>query len=1126
MIRGATDFADRLDEFPSPIAQSGEIVFSDQRTTHDRLLHLYGTTELIFEIASLPLLVDALSRETMDRALSVNLNRQFSEASLGSTMNLANALRRRLKFETHSVADQEAVYPSGGVLPESIIDARSTYHVSFCKAIVTLLKKEWRVKPSWYLTKPGTGKVSPHEAILRARNSSDSLGLHKKIPTSESLVRRSFESLLPQFERLLEAFSFLRSLHLIGHASGRHYLLQGLNATMISDRPVVTRDGGIDGNVTAYFEGQDLGIVPLLDCQLENVPSEQSVASQVMSSVFKLGMIEKHHFSKKDGDQLAAFHCFRVPIQADGTNSVEVLGKGEPVSGLRELHDASDHDMSAWLRDRLDAHNLITTRPIEELRSWSARDQFNFIADQKLLQSDMSNTGSVITPLDALVSGFLKCVVQNEGTRRAVVLTGETGAGKSVVMTEFVRCLRSGAFDGGDDTHESMGVLFLHGSEIRENPGSRNLLYDNLKYYLGLRDAKGSRSIQTLCRLYDHGLQSDAAGGRENRLVLVIDAVNECADAPELFNEILEIIALCSRYSWLRVFASVRSDFILREQSRRSATAPERLRAPKYENNLFRPSDSRDAAEFNDSSSKPLPVWCLPDLSTEQRHRIYEAIRNGKQSCPEIEACLTPWNDLPASVRNDVLSRPLFIRMWMSMLDGKHADTTIDRVTLFVHYLNHIETRFPRSSELLSNVMDSLLQEGSQAVFFSDANEVDLASLESLVEVGLFTMRVAVDRIRTCFTPTHERLGEAMAARTLRGVLEAPVDDCRAGSRQSGGITGKKLERLDKYPRTPFVISAMELMTARMIWERRADDAFRILEKIDYQFPPQSSWLFETGRIESSIQLRGLISRMLNSPNQQARNSYQIALGLTRQSNPKSLALAIEGFEDARRHVRNDRPLIAACWMYQHLAHRYRGDAPEVVWECVENAYQHVGPSKILGNLSGHHATLLLSDMYGKSVPESLLQSPIDLLQKAVELSTKIGDDRSAAWWMIELARSRLDQTDQSLLSSAQTQLLEVEELLMKARDLSQGQLELATEASVSMSDQNPSSVHDEDAKCFAEALFSLIEVRVMLNGPSDPEVLENLYELSNVIFQLSDSDLIKRVRRYCDERGLPIHFD
>ncbi|MDQ3834445.1 MAG: hypothetical protein M3315_12615, partial [Actinomycetota bacterium] len=251
-----------------------------------------------------------------------------------------------------------------------------------------------------------------------------------------------------------------------------------------------------------------------------------------------------------------------------------------------------------------------------------------------------------------------------------LLLVGESGMGKTALLCNVVsKYLR--------DTRGGPLPLLLQGKDMvapsgTDSPVGRADLGPigrTISRTLGLVELTNWDSLLThLGKLLGRSPEDPAP-----RLVIMVDAINECSHAVAALAEIDYLAERCRRLEWIRVIATVRQGRLdsLLEQLQKCGTPW--------------PSDGRAFVRLPDEEGKLSPQVPVRRFSEREQREIYTRFQSKAVGNHTVPACLTSYDDLPERARS-MLSSPLMIRLLMQGFNGQQVLPTITSMGVFQKY--------------------------------------------------------------------------------------------------------------------------------------------------------------------------------------------------------------------------------------------------------------------------------------------------------------------------------------------------------------------------------------------------------------------------------------------------------
>jgi hypothetical protein len=606
---------------------------------------------------------------------------------------------------------------------------------------------------------------------------------------------------------------------------------------------------------------------------------------------------------------------------------------------------------------------------------------------------------------DALRSFATAPLPSQAPDKNALLLTGGPGSGKSALLAGLARDLLR---------HEHIGVLFIRGHKFAVDKDSVDVLYPTFLDLIGAQPGERDRvrHFHTFLDKLDHGAVTS-----NFRLIILLDAINEVPERPEAaYLEFLKFVTIASHYTWVRLIGTVRRDFLDRLRSDIEGANPDPLQDVCHL--LFSPPPDTPASYRVNSQ----PLWVVPPTNTDERKAIYERFRERKLTDNTVPACATPWDELDGNVRDNILDRPLLIRLWMNAYDGRPGGNSHQASDVYIAYLDSLAQWNPAlTQDVLPRLIDHMLRAGRFTIDKQDDDQQLSQDLAAAFKAGLFELHASIDG-PAVYRVFHDRLAEALAARRLWQRLTHS-----ATTSSPPRIAPQRLAAWNDYPRrsdSQLLFGGLELLIRRLIDNQDWGNVAVVLEHVDFQMPPQSSWLFHAGRQRLSIELRETLHPHLRDTGQRQMNLYQIALAYTRQCDyPK----AAEHY-DAARGLGGSQQMIAAIAMYtalnlMELARQESCKYSTPQGSRLGKAEQQLRIAETLaknttleGNVYGHRAGLRRCQLEAAGCspdrfPSSEKKEILGLYRKAITLNQRpeLNDDRSTVYWLTQLGRAQFD---------------------------------------------------------------------------------------------------------------------
>ena len=375
--------------------------------------------------------------------------------------------------------------------------------------------------------------------------------------------------------------------------------------------------------------------------------------------------------------------------------------------------------------------------------------------------------------------------------RNGFLLLGEAGSGKTAWCAHVVEgLLREGVEEGApwEQDLERRGrnlVFFIRGDALDL---ARRNLFHNLAGRMGVRvqavgvdrpraakrDARdaGFATFDDLLKLLDQRWSEDQVR-QDRRLVLVLDALNECEQSEQALRETLELIATAAAYPWCKVIATVRAEFLSVLRGRReSLVAPDPFEAVRRY--LYIPERAEPSVGI--STEQP-PGVVLERLSEDEAAHIYSQYQAHR---PAMPACDTPWEQLHETTRR-LLTNPMLLHLFMHAHNGRPASRVVEESAVFGEYWLSLRRRFPQVENAARCVVGHMLREGRSLLTDDDAHsiradwardktvqelQVLFSPLEALTVLGVVRKRVRIEGGGYVFV--FQKILEQLVYQTLR----------------------------------------------------------------------------------------------------------------------------------------------------------------------------------------------------------------------------------------------------------------------------------------------------------------------------------------------------------------------
>jgi hypothetical protein len=847
-----------LTALPTPVALAYRVVNDDQATPRERWTALFNTAEQLMRVAALPLL-GAYLRSSPAAAPKLN------NALLGMRLPDFSKWRGLLDSLARHKTLLQPLFPE--------------FFDAYARAIEEERRCRMDVRPEYGMGR----KVKKHtgltllEGFHCLRNYAHHTDLTQAKPKElDNQFQADLAKYTPHLERLLQAFEFLTRFSICvqeaGGDPGRCRIFRGCDPEM----------GSVAG-LSAPFPGV--------------VVTGPSGQPRLLSPFARVG---------GDAESLSLFDGFSLePNPTPGSDRLIFQGRQR----FDDFGPATPQELRQLLAGK--AVNLLVEVP--KITPWQLSEVLRS-QSQSLLETIRATSCREETYLDRpdLSERLFHFATADSDARPgvALLLTGLAGVGKSVLLADLAaRVLKQNDDLGRDDV-----ILYLRGDSITAGPEEQHVLFGRLTAIVGLKREDRPQfpeMLAALDRLLPYDLQID------RKVVFLLDGVNEARQPERVMGELLDLIEAAQQYPWMRVVFSVREEFLEVMRDRLGSMQADPLAPVRHL--LYAPDPGTPYCHPS------LPVWVVPGLMPEEAERIYDLYqqtrradeRDGKPRRDWWPACLTPWCDLPAAIRGELLTRPLYLHLWMRAFDGREARGVETRDELFSAYLERVRERFPTfAGRVLARILIRMLVLGKQTLDHEDEQSlqdegVGFSQLDAAVTSGMFIRFEEVAPPGRRYSFFHQRLGEVVVARHLE--------------HHSEQFSPAVLERWKGYPRTELLTGGVEVLGTRLIDSARYSDAFQLLDAFDFQMSPRNSWLFSAGRVRSSVAMRKTLHNHLNDVQHKQRNLYQLGLAYYRLAQPQDAQECFRqvlGLGDASQRDE----LSAAVLIYQGIAVRKQSD--------------------------------------------------------------------------------------------------------------------------------------------------------------------------------------------------------
>lgn len=663
-----------LDQMPFPIAAAYQRLMEEQASPQTRREALHFTAYQLVRTVGLTLigqyLTQGLPRDASPRARQ-NLNQAIAKVRFLTFGDWLEVLN--------------ALHQYGEEL-------QLNFFPEFGEAMAKMEARRVAIPPEYALQPEGRWQeLTWLEALLALRQSVDQPGMN-----SEEACQEAIRLFCPFLDTLLIAFAFLREYELLALRSSldedtlRVQLLRGT-------RPLPPQKREVDDRYYVMFE-----FSPLL---MRSPDDRVQALFPLFQGVSEPGY--RGHFLRDDPllsrwrlESLAA--TTEPPAEVEPESAKEPLpfapDLGDRIRQILELrqipwHLRREEVAPSTLVEGLQEYSRLT---LEELTGIRYRPDYHL--DRPALSR----------PLWEFVAGA-------PTPYRALLLTGRAGVGKTALLCDLERRL---LLEG-----EKHLVLFVRGDALTSEVNGINPILWGPLQRIGLNPGDFTHPAQFFAHLEAKRQQEKLT---DRRLVVILDGLNE-APAPErLLQQMLEMVSEARHYDWVRIVLSMREEFLEVWQARRGGTEanPFYLLHPLF---VSPPGASQEQPES-------FPFWVVPPLTQEEAQTLYQRYQKEQAEGKPVYACRTPWEQIPPLIREDFLTIPLYLDLWMRAFDGREAPPLSGLGALFELYLSDLRSRFPRFWENAEILLDYLLAHGKMELTETEAREINHRWLAHLTE--------------------------------------------------------------------------------------------------------------------------------------------------------------------------------------------------------------------------------------------------------------------------------------------------------------------------------------------------------------------------------------------------------
>lgn len=594
--------------------------------------------------------------------------------------------------------------------------------------------------------------------------------------------------------------------------------------------------------------------------------------------------------------------------------------------------------------------------------------------------------------------------------KSGLLLHGTPGVGKTATTLHFVRKVLERSRQSSSNRE---AVFFYSADRFSESSSQADfIVWPKLQRVLGLGDVhRDFYSFKHLCEWLD-----DQAV--RLKITFIFDGINESASSLKVYEEIAAMIEVATRYPNIKIIASMRTVFFTRNVSLISDAQVGTLHAVK------------DYLYLDEAKHGAMRLACEVDsLNTKEAQRaMFTKILSGSEDG-------ITWEELPESLQL-VLTTPLLIKLWVET--GKPADARSE-ISIFLSYIDQIKIKYPIAVQLADTFAPTMLNTGSHIVSEEQLPGVEHLLL-NLAEIG--ALEVVHDAGRVGYQAVHDRLGEIVAAEyLLRAWINShrnqPISTDTTNVVPPDFINNDTLQAWKKYPRTDLFLASLTLLVTRLLDSGFVNSAYCVLDHIDWQLPPLSSWLYTGGYIRYSYEIRHRLESEFHSKlsaKDRRNNQYALSLALIRTGQLNEAITAI----DYARSFEFDDEVSVALFMYEHLVWRSKGDWNRAL-RCLQAANDlenDLQSSELRGNILGHTATLWLDKPNEVALSHEPNNIEIrEMYERAIEMNSPEhnNDRRSYTWWTICLCRFDLKMAKQGSHGQGARRIRQVIERLKSA---------------------------------------------------------------------------------------------
>lgn len=561
-------------------------------------------------------------------------------------------------------------------------------------------------------------------------------------------------------------------------------------------------------------------------------------------------------------------------------------------------------------------------------------------------------------------------------------LKGESGVGKSTLL----------ALKAEEWQKSNHIVAYISGVSIKD----KKITLDSTILDCFIEDGRQG-NMENLLKKLDARFNKKKL---EQKFILIIDGIDKHCDSNEIFAHFLmNHVPLFQKYPWCRVIISMNNEFI--------PTCENSVDEGDYSDLLNKAALYVYNQKNNDHSGE------LPALSFEECRDIYDQLKRQKGS-----DSVTNWDELPKDIQN-LLNNYEFIYLFFSIPSEK---TIHDAYSLMVLWKNRIYNDSKKLKKSVQFVVKQLIENTRNGCIHEINTRIpNIENAISCMQNASILKQVPANE-GSHYVFSSEAIANIFFAEYIQNKI---TDEQNRQGKQGlilGAILG--LESLIKQNTTDKLIGGIVYYLKESIFKlkhyKSSEDKITAIEvifeslcRLDYQFPPHSSYLFTHGRAQSVYEIRTLFERELKDTNCPRKNefiwfnSFQLSLALIRIGNPDEAierlnSLSNQSLEDENKYEN----FKVAIKVYLALAHicKCEYNTAEQILKNISDRNSKVEPNR-LGNLGAAILWQLKQDSPAPFPPqyiethEDRLNEAETYFKSAIHLAQQNKDDRSFAFW-------------------------------------------------------------------------------------------------------------------------------